>query len=144
MGAILLSPIYIIVNVYVAWWLLQYMGACYYLFQSSVVRGIIVICYLFLSTTLLSSFLIKKEPWHRILKVISNYWLGSFAYILMTIISFDVVRSVGKKSRWLPETWFGTRKAFLIVGGVACYPCIECLWHRSCKESCGRSQRVDH
>lgn len=119
MGAILLSPIYIIVNVYVAWWLLQYMGACYYLFQSSVVRGIIVICYLFLSTTLLSSFLIKKEPWHRILKVISNYWLGSFAYILMTIISFDVVRIVGKKSRWLPETWFGTRKAFLIVGGVA-------------------------
>lgn len=97
MGAILLSPIYIAVNVYVAWWLLQYMGTCYYLFQSSVVRGIIVLCYLFLSTTLLSSFLIRKEPWHRILKVISNYWLGSFAYILMTIISFDVVRIVGKK-----------------------------------------------
>lgn len=119
MGAILLSPIYISVNVYVAWWLLQYMSACHYLFQSWVVRGCVITLYVLISTTLLTSFLIQKDPLHRVLKVISNYWLGTFAYILMTVVCFDLVRRVGKKSRWLPETWFGTRRAFLIIGGLA-------------------------
>lgn len=119
MGAFLLAPVYILVNVYVAWWLLQYMQACHVIFQSWLVRGTILTIYGLLATTLLTAFLIQKNPLHRILKVISNYWLGTFGYILMTIIGFDIVRIIGKKSRWLPETWFGSRKAFLLIGGVA-------------------------
>ena len=121
MGAIFLSPVYIVINAYVVWWLLQYMAACNHLFQSMFIRIIIVLLYSLLATTLLSSFLIRKNPWHRILKVISNYWLGTFAYILMTIACFDIVRRVGKKNRWLPQTWFGTRESFLLIGGIAIF-----------------------
>lgn len=119
MGALLLTPVYIMVNAYVAWWLLQYMGASHHLFKLPFTQGIIVLLYILIATTLLFGFLITKDPWHRILKVISNYWLGTFAYILSTVAIFDIIRIIGKKSRWLPETWFGSTTVFLRVGGIA-------------------------
>lgn len=126
MGAILLSPVYILVNAYVAWWLLQYLGACHPIFESFIVKIIIVFVYTLLATTLLSCFIIKRDPWKRRLKIISNYWLGVFAYILMTIIGFDLTRRIVKSLHLLPESWFETKVFFLIVGGFVIFIILGC------------------
>lgn len=118
MGAILLSPIYILVNAYVVWWLLQYLDAWNPMFQYLPIKVLIIVLYSLVATTLLSCFLIRKDPWHRRLKVVSNYWLGMFAYILMTILGFDLVRRIVRKFHLLPEEWFQTRGLFLLVGGI--------------------------
>ena len=118
MGAILLSPIYILVNAYVVWWLLQYLGAWHPMFRSFFIQSLIVLIYTLLATTLLSCFVIKQERWKRRLKIISNYWIGVFVYTLMTIIGFDLIRRMIKRFHLLPESWFETKVFFLLVGGV--------------------------
>ncbi len=45
------------------------------------------IVYVFFATTLLTGFLIKSPLWlHRLLKVLGNYFLGTFLYIVLVIV----------------------------------------------------------
>ena len=118
MGAVILSPIYILLNAYVAWWILQYVGAWHPIFQHFFIRAGIVLIYVFIATTLLSCFLIKQEQWRRRLKVVSNYWLGMFLYMLMVILGFDLTRMIGKRMNWIPKQWFDSHWFFLAMGGI--------------------------
>ena len=82
MLAIFLAPVYILANVFTAYWLLRWMKEVHPLFRHPAVLGVILVLYAFFALSLLTSFLIKRDPVHRILKVVSNCWLGMYLYFL--------------------------------------------------------------
>ena len=81
MIAVFLAPFYLLLNYYVLTWLLAWARACCCTFGSLWFRIPVILLYSFLALSPLSSFLITAAPWHRALKVLGNYWLGTFSYI---------------------------------------------------------------
>lgn len=117
MAAFLLAPVYILVNIYIVRWMFRWMGACHYLFRTMTFRVIFASIYIFLATTLLTGFLIKKPLWlHRILKNIGNYFLGTFMYILMVIAVVDLGRILLKYV--FHASWIGSHTAFVVTGAI--------------------------
>lgn len=117
MTALFLSPLYILVNLYVVRWMIRWMGACNYLFQSFVFRASFIGIYIILATALLTGFLIKKPDWlHRFLKHMGNYFLGTFLYILLTVFLVDLGRVLLKYV--FHVSWIGYRISFIITGLV--------------------------
>lgn len=120
MLAIYLAPVYILLNLYVLRWSYLWIGNCHHLFQSTVFRVILAIVYFLISTTPLTGFLIKKPAsLHRILKVTSNYFLGIFMYILMIVLSADIIRLILKYV--FHASWIHSRVAFAIAGAICIF-----------------------
>ena len=117
MIAFLLAPFYILVNAYIVRWMISWMGACHHLFQTLGFRILFVGTYIFLSTSLLTGFLVKK-PYllHRFLKNAGNYFLGTFLYILIVVVCVDLGRIILKYGFHVP--WIGSRTAFVITGSI--------------------------
>ena len=117
MLAIYLAPVYILLNFYVLRWGYLWIGNCHHLFRSTIFRVVLAIIYILISTTPLTGFLIKKPAsLHRILKVISNYFLGVFMYILMILLTADIIRLILKYI--VHASWIHSRIAFAIAGGA--------------------------
>lgn len=115
MIAILLAPFYILVNLYVVRWMFRWMGACNFLFRTFAFRALFSGLYIFLSTAVLTGFLIKKpSQLHRFLKNAGNYFLGTFLYILMVIAIVDCGRIVLKY--FFHVSWIRSGTAFIISG----------------------------
>lgn len=120
MLAIYLAPVYILLNLYVLRWSYLWIGNYHHLFQSTVFRVILAIVYVLISTTPLTGFLIKKPAsLHRILKVTSNYFLGIFMYILMIVLSADIIRLILKYV--FHASWIHSRVAFAIAGAICIF-----------------------
>lgn len=119
MIALLMAPIYILINIYLIRWILRWMGACYYHFKNKFFIIGFAVVYTLIATTLLTGFLIKEPVWlHRILKQIGNYWLGTFLYLLLAILMADLIRFIIKKLKLLRKEVFAARKTFVIAGTV--------------------------
>ena len=117
MLAIFLAPLYILINIYIVRWMILWMGACAHFFQTFAFRACFVGVYIFLSTSLLTCFLIRKPPVvHRFLKNTANYFQGTFLYILIVIVTTDLCRLILKHT--LHPAWLYSRKAFVITGAV--------------------------
>ena len=117
MLAIFLAPLYILINIYIVRWMILWMGACTHLFQTTLFRVCFVGVYIFLASSLLTSFLIRKPPtFHRFLKNTANYFQGTFLYILIVIVTTDLARLILKHT--LHPGWLYSRKAFVLTGGI--------------------------
>lgn len=124
MGALLLSPLYLLVNAYVARWLLLWMGSFHHLFRSAWVQGLLISGYSILALTPLLGFLCPWPSMRWLLRSLGNYWLGTFLYILLTVLAFDGVRlllrllgldsfSILSSPRWLSVV--GTLAVLVVV-----------------------------
>lgn len=110
MLVIFLAPLYILINIYIVRWMILWMGACTHFFQTFAFRVCFVGVYIFLSTSLLTCFLIRKPPEiHRFLKNTANYFQGTFLYILIVIVTTDLCRLILKHT--LHPAWLYSRKA---------------------------------
>ena len=117
MAALFIAPLYILINLYIVRWIFAWMGSCFYLFRTWIFRAFFSGTYLFLATALLTGFLLKKPAWlHRILKNIGNYFLGTFLYIIMVVITVDAGRLILK--HFFHVSWIGSRTAFVVTGAV--------------------------
>lgn len=117
MAALFLAPVYILVNVYIVRWIFKWMGACNYLFQSTWFQIIFAGIYIFLASSLLTGFLIKKpRRLHTFLKNTGNYFLGIFMYILMTVGIVDLCRLILKYL--FHASWIESKMAFVITGCI--------------------------
>ena len=118
MLAILFAPVYILVNLYIVRWMILWMGACHRLFRTFGFRAVFVGVYVFLATTLLTGFLIKKPyTLHHALKVIGNYFLGTFLYILLVILIVDLGRLLLKYV--FHVSWINYRYTFAVTGLIS-------------------------
>lgn len=118
MLAILFAPVYILMNLYILRWMILWMGACHRLFRTFGFRAVFVGVYVFLATTLLTGFLIKKPyTLHHALKVIGNYFLGTFLYILLVILIVDLGRLLLKYV--FHVSWINYRYTFAVTGLIS-------------------------
>ena len=62
MIALFLTPVYILINLYVLRWMFHWMGSCHYLFQTLAFRIIYAGVYAVLASALLTGFLTKRLP----------------------------------------------------------------------------------
>ena len=121
MLALFLAPVYILLNIYVLRWGYLWIGNCHHLFQSMIFRLILTVVYTLVALTPLTGFLIRKPAFlHRILKITSNYFLGIFMYILMVLLSIDIIRLILKYV--VHASWIQSRIVFAAVG--ACCICV--------------------
>ncbi|MDO5416038.1 MAG: metallophosphoesterase [Lachnospiraceae bacterium] len=118
MIALCLSPIYILFCLYLLRWLLGWMGACSLLFYRKWVKIFVTVLYAFVSSSLLTSFLVPPSMLRRILKLISNYWLGTLLYILLTVFTADAVRRVLKQAAFWKKELLFSRTGFVVSGAV--------------------------
>lgn len=118
MIAIFLSPIYIIINFYIARWLLCWMQACSKHFNKRRIRVLVITIYTFFASALVIGFLLPPSPLERIMKLIGNYWLGVLLYVVLTVIIADGIRLVVKKSKKLPAAYVRSKRVFVIAGTV--------------------------
>ena len=116
MLALVLAPIYFIVNFYIARWLLRWMKACHPVLALATVRIFTAAFYSFLALSPLCAFLISGEPWHRFFKVLSNYWFGTFFYIILTVLFLDALRFLLKRTSWIKSKQLYYRKIFVVSG----------------------------
>ena len=123
MLAVFLSPIYLLFQAYILLWLYAWADSCSPALHSLFFRIPITVLYLFFAVSPLTGFLITKEPLHHFLRVISNYWLGTLEYILLFIITFDVIRRVTGHSFFMkyryPAMLHTMPKNLVIFGGFA-------------------------
>lgn len=118
MIAILLSPIYILINFYIARWLIYWMQACSKHFNKKWIRFIVITIYTFFASAMVIGFLLPPGPVERIMKLIGNYWLGVMIYIILTVLIADAIRLVLYKSKKVDEKILKSRKLFVITGTV--------------------------
>lgn len=117
MLAIVFAPFYILVNFYIIRWMILWMGACHRLFRTFCFRAVFIGVYVFLATTLLTGFLIKRpHTLHHALKVIGNYFLGTFLYILLVILVIDLGRLLLKYV--FHVSWINYRFTFAVTGAA--------------------------
>ena len=119
MAAFFIAPFYVFINIYIVRWMFLWMGSCHYLFQTHIFRIVFAGVYILLATSLLTGFLIQKPLWlHCFLKNVGNYFLGTFLYILLVIITVDAGRLILKYL--FHVSWIGTRIAF-VTTGLICF-----------------------
>lgn len=123
MLAVFLSPIYLLFQAYILLWLYAWADSCSPALHSPFFRIPVTVLYLFFAVSPLTGFLITKEPFHHFLRVISNYWLGTLEYILLFILTFDLIRRVTGHSFFMkyryPAMLHTMPKNLVIFGGFA-------------------------
>lgn len=117
MIAIYLSPIYLLLNLYILRWAYLWMGTCHSILRTLGFRLIFAVIYVLLSTSLLTGFLIKNpKSLHRMLKIIGNYFLGIFLYTLVIILLADFGRILLKYV--FHASWIHSRTTFTVAGAI--------------------------
>lgn len=117
MAAIFLSPLYILVNIYIFRWIFLWLCAVFPMLQSTGFLIFLAFLYILLSTSPLTGFLVKKPSWlHRILKITGNFFLGFFLYFLLTVFTADIIRLIIKYCFRIP--WSGSRLFFVLAGSI--------------------------
>lgn len=91
MIAVYLSPVYIIANSYLLTRIHRWLGACSPLFRKIWMRVGISLIYVCLAASILIASFLPPGPARRIVKLVSNYWLGILLYLLLAVLMADLI-----------------------------------------------------
>ena len=116
MIAVFLLPVYILVNLYIFRWLVRWLKALSVHFQKRGFQAVVILIYLFFSTSLLTGFLFPAGKSGRFLKLAGNYWLGVLLYSMMMVILADLIRLILKHGKIIDREKLGSRKLFAVSG----------------------------
>ncbi|MDD3185834.1 MAG: metallophosphoesterase [Anaerostipes sp.] len=116
MIALLLAPIYLLVNYYLVCRSISWMGACTKHFKKKKIRIAYVILYSFASLSLLIAFILPQSRIQRFFKIVSNYWIGMFFYIVFFAAVGDLVRITIMKRRGMKKGETISKGLFVTVG----------------------------
>ena len=94
---LIIIPVYISLNLYILHRVHKWLTACSERFHSRKFAVPYIVSYSLLALSLLFAFLLPSSELQVLVKRISNYWLGTFAYILIFIAVADILRLVLKK-----------------------------------------------
>lgn len=118
MIAVYLTPLYLLLNVYFLFRILTWLQACHVHFKKKWIKIILVVLYAFFASSILIAFLLPSGRIRRMMKLISNYWLGVLMYIALTIMIADMVRLILIYLVKADPKKFQTKKVFQIVGSI--------------------------
>lgn len=91
MIAVYLSPVYIIVNIYLLIRIHRWLEACNPPFRKMWVLVVISLVYIFLAVSILIAFFLPAGSARRMMKLISNYWLGILLYLILSVLAVDLI-----------------------------------------------------
>ena len=103
MLAVLLSPIYVLVQVYIVRWLMRWLGACRKEFRRFRSRLIVSAVYVFFASAMGVGFFLPAGPVKRFFVKIGNYWLGILLYTILIVGAADVIHIILKKSKKIDQ-----------------------------------------
>lgn len=126
MVAVYLSPGYLILCFYVLWRILIWLEKCSPCLGKKRVRIPFIIFYIAVVFCILIAFLLGPSDLRRLLKQLSNIWLGVLMYALLVIAVVDLVRFILKRISFPGKGRLFSAKAHRIIGGV-CALCIFVL-----------------
>lgn len=116
---LIIVPAYLLINYYVIRRILHWLRNCHSWFHSRWFTGAYVTLYSLLASSLLFAYLLPASPFQTAVKRLSNYWLGTFLYILLTILIVDILRLILKRIHIVPESFFSSGKTLAAVGSLA-------------------------
>ena len=92
MIAVCLSPLYLLLCAYVFYRLQTWLERCLPYLARKRIRIPICVFYLCVAFSILAAFLLEPSPAKRLLKQLSNTWLGVLLYALLVIAAADLIR----------------------------------------------------
>lgn len=129
MLAVYLSPLYLLINGYLLWRLIHWMGACHHFFKKKAVRAGIVALYLFFALALLVGFFLPPGSLQRFFKSVGNYWIGVLLYGVLSVAIAELIRLIIYRFAKSQKERLQTDRAFAVAGGiVAVVILVMSLW----------------
>lgn len=92
MIAVYLSPIYVGINIYLLIRICRWLCTCHALFERKDARAAVSFVYVMLASSPLISFFLPAGQGRRIVKLISNYWLGILLCLTLTVLIAELLR----------------------------------------------------
>ena len=117
MIAVFLSPVYILVNIYLIRWLFRWLKAVHPCLGKRRVKILVSVIYLFFASALLAGFLLPAGEAKRFFMHVGNYWLGVLAYVILTVAAADILRFFLKRCRWVNQEKLSSPRTFVLAGG---------------------------
>ncbi len=119
MLAVILSPLYALVQVYIIRWLIRWLSACRKEFRRFRSRLIVSAVYIFFASAMGVGFFLPAGPFKRFFVKIGNYWLGILLYTILVVGAADVIHVILKRSKRINQEKLRSFKVF-IVSGIIC------------------------
>lgn len=113
---LLIIPVYILLNLYILHRVHKWLTACSGHFHSKWFVIPYITVYTLLALSLLFAFLLPSCGLQIFIKKLSNYWLGSFLYILLFIMIADILRIVLKHIPGKLHDYLFSRIGYIFVG----------------------------
>lgn len=115
---IIIIPLYILVNCYILHRLHKWLTACSGIFHSKWFVVPYITVYAMLALTLLFAFLLPESGFQVFIKRVSNYWLGTFLYILMFVAVADFFHLILKRTKGKLHSFLYSKAGYALVGIV--------------------------
>lgn len=94
MIALYLAPVYLLVNGYLLFRILKWAAICTPVFRKGPMRIAVILVYTFFTFSIPIAFVMSAGPAKRIMKLLSNYWLGVLLYLVLAVMAAEIVRLV--------------------------------------------------
>ena len=118
MIAIFLAPFYILLNLYLARWVLRWTGACHHLCGTKAFRVVFIVVYALIASAPLTGFLIQSPyPLRQFLRQVGNYWFGWMLYLVLAVLVVELALAVIRRARG--KDFEQMQQVRRVQGGVA-------------------------
>ena len=112
----LIIPAYILINCYLLHRIYKWLTACSGVFHSRKFVIPYITVYTLLALSLLFAFALPSCGLQVAVKRLSNYWLGTFLYILMFVAIADICRLILKRIHGRIHDFFFSKKGYVFTG----------------------------
>lgn len=119
MLAILLSPLYVFVQVYIIRWLIRWLSVCRKEFRRFRTRLIVSAVYVFFASAMGVGFFLPSGPLKRFFVKIGNYWLGVLLYTILVVGAADLLHILLKRSKRINQEKLRSFQVFA-ASGILC------------------------
>lgn len=91
MFAVVLFPLYTAINIFLCYQIIKWLETFGKVFENKITKWIIGIIYTVFALSIPISLFMHRGNLRLIIKLVSNYWLGTFLYMCMIVISAFIV-----------------------------------------------------
>ena len=118
MRAVYLAPVYLVVNIYLLARILKWLKSCSAVFAPVWAQGAFCVVYFFFMFSVLTAFLLPAGRGGRLMKLVSNYWLGVLLYTILAVVLSDLVWLVCRRAAGDAVQRYGEGRFHAVLGGI--------------------------